>query len=58
MLNEYQEVKVEAFSDEEEILRDDEMICLAFIHRIVEVLDRYFGNVCELDVIFNYSDIK
>ena len=24
------------------------------IHLFVEVLDRYFGNVCELDVIFNF----
>ena len=25
------------------------------IHRFVEVLDRYFGNVCELDLIFNFQ---
>jgi len=24
------------------------------IHHFVEVLDRYFGNVCELDLIFNF----
>ena len=24
------------------------------IHQFVEVLDRYFGNVCELDLIFNF----
>ncbi|KAH8043361.1 hypothetical protein JL721_13160 [Aureococcus anophagefferens] len=24
------------------------------IHLFVEVLDRYFGNVCELDIIFNF----
>lgn len=24
------------------------------IHEFVEVLDKYFGNVCELDVIFNF----
>ena len=24
------------------------------IHHFVEVLDRYFGNVCELDIIFNF----
>ena len=24
------------------------------IHLYVEVLDRYFGNVCELDIIFNF----
>ena len=24
------------------------------IHLLVEILDRYFGNVCELDIIFNF----
>ena len=24
------------------------------IHHFVECLDRYFGSVCELDIIFNY----
>ena len=27
---------------------------LETIHHFVEVLDRYFGNVCELDIIFNF----
>jgi len=27
---------------------------LDVIHHFVEVLDRYFGNVCELDLIFNF----
>ncbi|GAA6009321.1 hypothetical protein JCM11491_004272 [Sporobolomyces phaffii] len=34
---------------------DNELITLEIIHRYVEVLDRYFGNVCELDLIFNYQ---
>jgi len=34
---------------------DNELICLEIIHRYVEVLDRYFGNVCELDLIFNFN---
>ncbi|GAA6033083.1 hypothetical protein JCM8097_002935 [Rhodosporidiobolus ruineniae] len=34
---------------------DNELITLELIHRYVEVLDRYFGNVCELDLIFNYQ---
>ncbi|EJD53619.1 Adaptor protein complex sigma subunit [Auricularia subglabra TFB-10046 SS5] len=34
---------------------DNELICLEIIHRYVEVLDRYFGNVCELDLIFNFQ---
>ena len=25
------------------------------IHRYVEILDSYFGNVCELDIIFNFE---
>ena len=33
---------------------DNELIALEMIHFFVEVLDRYFGNVCELDIIFNF----
>jgi AP-1 complex subunit sigma 1/2 len=33
---------------------DNELIVLEQIHLFVEVLDRYFGNVCELDIIFNF----
>ena len=33
---------------------DNELITLETIHQFVEVLDRYFGNVCELDLIFNF----
>ena len=33
---------------------DNELIGLETIHFYVEVLDRYFGNVCELDIIFNF----
>lgn len=29
---------------------DNELVTLEIIHRFVEVLDRYFGNVCELDL--------
>lgn len=29
---------------------DNELTTLEIIHRFVEVLDRYFGNVCELDL--------
>ncbi|WVR07438.1 hypothetical protein IAU60_004479 [Kwoniella sp. DSM 27419] len=34
---------------------DNELVTLEVIHRYVEVLDRYFGNVCELDLIFNFQ---
>eukprot|EP00191_Tetraselmis_sp_GSL018_P014034 CAMPEP_0177587224 /NCGR_PEP_ID=MMETSP0419_2-20121207/5519_1 /TAXON_ID=582737 /ORGANISM="Tetraselmis sp., Strain GSL018" /LENGTH=141 /DNA_ID=CAMNT_0019077223 /DNA_START=127 /DNA_END=552 /DNA_ORIENTATION=- len=33
---------------------DNELLTLEKIHHFVEVLDRYFGNVCELDLIFNF----
>src|SRR3989338_5121455 len=33
---------------------ENELIALEMIHHFVEVLDRYFGNVCELDLIFNF----
>lgn len=33
---------------------DNELITLEVIHHFVEVLDQYFGNVCELDLIFNF----
>ena len=29
-------------------------IVLETLHHFVEVLDRHFGNVCELDLIFNF----
>lgn len=33
---------------------DNELLHLETIHHFVEILDRYFGNVCELDLIFNF----
>eukprot|EP00030_Apusomonadida_sp_AF-17_P000572 a175091_86.p1 GENE.a175091_86~~a175091_86.p1 ORF type:complete len:164 (+),score=79.96 a175091_86:35-493(+) len=33
---------------------DNELITLEVIHQYVEVLDRYFNNVCELDLIFHF----
>ena len=36
---------------------DNELIALEMIHLFVEVLDRYFGNVCELDIIFNFHKV-
>ena len=35
--------------DEEE----NELAILEFIHCVVETMDRYFGNVCELDIMFH-----
>ncbi|PFH35700.1 putative clathrin assembly protein AP19 [Besnoitia besnoiti] len=33
---------------------ENALLTLEIIHHFVEVLDRYFGNVCELDLIFNF----
>ncbi|XP_017592538.1 PREDICTED: AP-1 complex subunit sigma-3 isoform X1 [Corvus brachyrhynchos] len=35
--------------------QDNELLTLEVVHRYVELLDRYFGNVCELDIIFNFE---
>lgn len=34
---------------------DNELLVLELIHHFVECLDAYFGNVCELDIIFNFQ---
>lgn len=36
---------------------DNELIILELIHSFVEILDKYFGNVCELDLIFNFHKV-
>jgi len=36
-------------------VRDNELAYLEGIHNFVETLDRYFGNVCELDLVFNFT---
>lgn len=38
-------------------LLDNELIYLSSIHMFVEVLDSYFENVCELDLVFNFYKI-
>uniref|UniRef100_A0A8I4A1L5 AP complex subunit sigma n=1 Tax=Callithrix jacchus TaxID=9483 RepID=A0A8I4A1L5_CALJA len=35
--------------------QDNELITLEIIHRYVELLDKYFVSVCELDIIFNFE---
>eukprot|EP00899_Mesostigma_viride_P027200 jgi/Mesvir1/7665/Mv11425-RA.1 len=32
---------------------ENELSILEFIHNIVETMDRFFGNVCELDIMFH-----
>ena len=36
---------------------ENELATLEFIHALVETLDKYFGNVCELDLIFNFHKV-
>uniref|UniRef100_A0A8C5KP57 AP complex subunit sigma n=1 Tax=Jaculus jaculus TaxID=51337 RepID=A0A8C5KP57_JACJA len=35
--------------------QDNELLTLQIVHRYVELLDKYFGNVCGLDIIFNFE---
>ena len=37
---------------------DNELLTLEIIHRYVELLDKYFGSVCELDIIFNFEKVS
>lgn len=37
---------------------DNELSGLEVLHKYVECLDQYFGNVCELDIIYNYSAVS
>lgn len=34
---------------------DNELLTMETLHLYVESLDRYFGSVCELDLIFNFT---
>eukprot|EP00195_Chlamydomonas_chlamydogama_P010334 CAMPEP_0202893514 /NCGR_PEP_ID=MMETSP1392-20130828/3085_1 /ASSEMBLY_ACC=CAM_ASM_000868 /TAXON_ID=225041 /ORGANISM="Chlamydomonas chlamydogama, Strain SAG 11-48b" /LENGTH=144 /DNA_ID=CAMNT_0049577875 /DNA_START=178 /DNA_END=612 /DNA_ORIENTATION=- len=36
---------------------DNELMCLEAIHLFVEILDHYFQNVCELDLVFNFHKV-
>ena len=36
---------------------ENELYVLEVIHRYVQVLDEYFGNVCELDIIYNFEKV-
>ncbi len=38
-------------------VNDNELSILEFIHLFVEVLDGYFGNVCELDLVFHFDRV-
>jgi hypothetical protein len=36
---------------------ENELGCLELIHLFVEILDKYFGSVCELDVVYNFYKV-
>jgi len=38
-------------------LADNELSYLETIHLFVELLDTYFSNVCELDIVFNFNKV-
>lgn len=37
---------------------DNELTALEAIHLFVEILDHYFSNVCELDLVFNFHKAR
>jgi len=38
-------------------VQDNELSYLETIHLFVELLDAYFSNVCELDIVFNFNKV-
>ena len=38
-------------------MTDNELALLEAIHLFVEVLDHFFSNVCELDLVFNFHKV-
>ena len=36
---------------------DNELVTLEAVHLFVEILDQYFQNVCELDLVFNFHKV-
>lgn len=37
---------------------DNELAYLESVHLFVEILDHYFSNVCELDLVFNFHKVQ
>lgn len=37
--------------------QDNELAHLEAVHLLVEILDAFFGNVCELDLVFNFYKV-
>eukprot|EP00914_Ancora_sagittata_P006338 GHVO01012880.1.p1 GENE.GHVO01012880.1~~GHVO01012880.1.p1 ORF type:complete len:143 (-),score=24.66 GHVO01012880.1:2-430(-) len=38
-------------------VNDNELAMYELMHLIVEVMDKYFGNVCELDLVFRFDAV-
>lgn len=38
-------------------ITDNELVYLESIHLFVEILDHFFSNVCELDLVFNFHKV-
>jgi AP-2 complex subunit sigma-1 len=38
-------------------IADNELSYLETVHLFVELLDSYFSNVCELDIVFNFNKV-
>ena len=38
-------------------VQDNELSYLETIHLFVELLDSFFSNVCELDIVFNFNKV-
>ena len=36
---------------------DNELLLMETIHLVVEMLDQYFSNVCELDIVFHFNKV-
>lgn len=39
-------------------VNDNELVYFESIHLFVELLDQFFGNVCELDLVFNFNKVR
>ena len=38
-------------------MNDNELLLMETIHLFVEMLDEYFSNVCELDIVFKFNEV-
>ena len=38
-------------------MNDNELLLMETIHLFVELLDQYFSNVCELDIVFHFNKV-